>query len=142
MEHSFKISCSKENLKEVRRFVNTVLNGYPISESEKNLLTLAVDEVCANLIIHTHKNNPNEFIVLNIGRENDTLIFEIIDTGESFNLLNYAEKSIDEIVKEKRKGGLGIMLVKRIMDDIRIYNTASQNICRLYKKLPPKEDHS
>ena len=135
MEHSIKISCSKDNLKEVRRYVANVLSGYPISDSDKNLLTLAVDEICANLIIHTHKCDPTEFITLNIGRENDTLVFEIIDTGESFNLLNYEEKSIDEIVKEKRKGGLGIMLVKRIMDDIQIYNAPSYNVCRLYKKI-------
>jgi serine/threonine-protein kinase RsbW len=139
MEHSFKISCSKDNLKEVRRYVNNVLTNYPISDSEKNLITLAVDEVCANLIIHTHKCDPNEFITLNIGREGDMLVFEIIDTGESFNLLNYTEKSIDEIVKEKRKGGLGIMLVKRIMDDIRIYNAPMHNVCRLYKKITIKE---
>ncbi|HYG40386.1 MAG TPA: ATP-binding protein [Cytophagales bacterium] len=135
MEHNFKISCSKENLKEVRRFVNAVLSGYPISESEKNMITLAVDEVCANLIIHSHKCNPKEFITLNIFEQKGMLVFEIIDDGDSFNLLQHEEQSLYNIVKQKRKGGLGIMLVKRIMDDIQIYNAPDHNVCRLYKKI-------
>lgn len=135
MEHNLKISCSKENLKEVRRFVNTALSSYHISESEKNMITLAVDEVCANLIIHSHKNNPKEFIILNILEQNGMLVFEIIDNGESFNLLQHEEQPLNQIVKQKRKGGLGIMLVKRIMDDIQIYNAPNYNVCRLYKKI-------
>lgn len=135
--HNFKISCSKENLKEVRRYMNNVLSGYPFTESDKNMITLAVDEVCANLIIHSHKCDPKEFILLNIFEQKDTLVFEIIDNGESFNMLQYEEQAINQIVKQKRKGGMGIMLVKKIMDDIQIYNAPSYNVCRLYKKIPP-----
>lgn len=99
------------------------------------MITLAVDEVCANLIIHSHKNNPKEFIILNIQEQNGMMVFEIIDNGESFNLLKHEEQPINQIVKQKRKGGLGIMLVKRIMDDIQIYNAPNYNVCRLYKKI-------
>jgi serine/threonine-protein kinase RsbW len=135
MNHSFKLYCNKEKLKDVREFVKSVLSEYQVGENDINMLTLAVDEVCANLIIHNHQCNPEESIVLNINYNNGAVTFEIIDTGNSFNMLNYEEKPIRQIVREKRKGGLGIMLVKKIMDDIQISTGPSYNVCRLYKKI-------
>jgi len=135
MVHSFKVACEKDNLKQVRSFVETTLNEYPVSDIDKNMMILAVDEVCANLIIHNHKCNPEDFIILNIKFINGSMMFEIIDEGDSFNMLNYEESSLKQIIKDKKKGGLGIMLVKRIMDNIELSSDNSHNVCRLYKRI-------
>jgi serine/threonine-protein kinase RsbW len=42
------------------------------------------------------------------------------------------------VIKSKRKGGLGIILVKRIMDKIEFESIQNKNICRLYKILKSK----
>ena len=138
MTYKFRTRCSKSKLREVRSFVNKVLQEYSIPEVEINKLVLAVDEICANLMIHSHDCNPKESIELLIHvNENEGITFEITDQGIGFNTSNYKEPSLQEIVREKKKGGIGLMLVKRIMDQVEFKNESNHNVCRLYKKLKP-----
>lgn len=136
MTYKFNTQCSKSKLREVRSFVNNVLHEYSIPEVEINKLVLAVDEICANLMIHSHDCNPKESIELLIHvNENDGITFEITDQGIGFNTSKYKEPSLQEIVREKKKGGLGLMLVKRIMDQVEFKNDSTHNVCRLYKRI-------
>lgn len=135
MTYRFKTKCSKSKLREVRSFVNKVLQEYAISEIEINKLVLAVDEICANLIIHSHDCNPKDSIELLIHvKENEGIVFEISDDGIAFNSNNYIEPTIPEIVRGKKKGGLGLLLVKKIMDQVEFKNVDNHNVCRLVKK--------
>jgi serine/threonine-protein kinase RsbW len=65
--------------------------------------------------------------------KNDPVIFEIIDDGTVFDINHFVEPGIDSIIHEKRKGGLGIRLVKTIMDKVEYDNRSGKNICRLVK---------
>lgn len=135
MVYKTKFPCTKDRLSDVRVFLSDVLAKHAIPDVEQNTLILAVDEVCANLIIHSHKCNPDDFIELKVDIDDGTEItFEIKDQGTGFNIAEYQEPSISDIVKQKRKGGIGLMLVRRIMDEIELVKGKKQNIYRLYKK--------
>lgn len=136
MKYCYKVPCKKEKLKEIRCFVQEVLNKHGLSEVDVSTLVLAIDEVCANLIIHSHSCNPKESIELEIKVDKRSgLIFNIIDKAEIFNINEYKEPTLEDIVKKQRKGGIGLILVKRIMDDIQIISKNKQHICRLVKKI-------
>lgn len=136
MEYKYKIPCSKSKLGEIREFLHRVLSENSIPEVTVNSLILAVDEVCANLIIHSHNCNPNDFLELRVklnGQKDIT--FDIIDHGDGFDIKNYKEPLISDIVKQKRKGGIGLMLVRRIMDEIQLIEGKKKNVYRLHKKI-------
>ena len=119
--------------------MDETLGQYSISDVDLNMLVLAVDEICANLIVHTY--NPQEAvdcIELHINvEENKGITFEIIDrNNEGFNIINYKEPMLKELVQSRRKGGLGLMLVKRIMDEVQFKTNGNKNICRLFKRIP------
>jgi serine/threonine-protein kinase RsbW len=65
------------------------------------------------------------------------LIFEIVDDGSIFNINQFNSDDINNLVHEKRKGGLGIRLVKTIMDDVEYFSRDGKNICRLTKQMMP-----
>ncbi|MBL3654853.1 ATP-binding protein [Fulvivirga sp. 2943] len=136
MKYCYKVPCQKEMLREIRSFVKDVLDKHGLSEEDISTLVLAIDEVCANLIIHTHKCNASDSIELEIKfKKNKEVIFSIIDKAEMFNINQYEEPTLDEIIKRRRKGGVGLILVKRIMDDIQITTDQKKHICRLSKKI-------
>jgi len=136
MEYNFETSCSKTKLADIRSFVRSVLKEHQIADVDINSMVLAVEEVVANLIIHSHNCNPREIIKLNILIEkNQGITFKIIDKGVGFNISEYKEPSINEIIRQKKKGGIGLILVKRIMDDVEYINNSSHNVYRLYKKM-------
>ena len=122
----------------MRSFLSAILKPIGLSEIVQNQLILAVEEVCANLIIHSHGCNPNDSIRLRVTDDPQKIIFEIFDFGEGFNILEYEAPDLSKVIKEKRKGGLGILLVKKIMDKIEFESKNSQNVCRLVKQLKSK----
>lgn len=130
------LSCQTSALSELRGFLQQNLATYTLSEVDRHQVTLAVEEVCANLIIHSHGCNPKDQIQLEIKDACDKVIFEITDEGIAFNLIDYEAPQIKQVVEEKRKGGLGILLVKKIMDEIEFESINGKNICRLIKNFP------
>lgn len=139
MKYSIKVPCCKSKLKTIRSFVDETLGQYVLSDIDLNMLVLAVDEVCANLIVHADIDDKmsDECIVLNILIRKNTIVFEVIDQKDhGFDFSNYREPRLEDLVKTRRKGGLGLMLVRRIMDDVEFKTKDHINVCRMVKKMP------
>jgi serine/threonine-protein kinase RsbW len=138
MNYSFKVPCCKDKLQSIRDFVKNILDHYDLSEVDTHQLVLAVDEVCANLMIHSHHCNPDESIELLISvDEKNGITFEIRDEGAGFNITDYREPDLKDIIGTRRKGGVGLMLVRRIMDHIEFDCCAKKrhNVYRLRKTI-------
>ena len=138
MNYSYKVPCCKDQLQSVRNFVRNTLRNYTITDIEMHQLVLPVDEVCSNLMIHSHQCNPKHSLELRIVIDEEAgITFEIFDYGKGFNFKQYKEPCINQIIKDKRKGGVGLLLVRRIMDqiDYDFHKKTHRNVYRLYKKL-------
>lgn len=136
MSHKLNLSCCTSALVELRSFLQLSLKTYGFSEVDRHQLILAVEEVCANLIIHSHACNPKELIYLEVKELKKKLTIEITDNGDAFNLLEYEVPDLKKVIEEKRKGGIGILLVKKIMDEIEFESKNGKNTCRLIKNFP------
>jgi serine/threonine-protein kinase RsbW len=136
MNYQYNIGCSLSNLKGVREFIRHSLEGHGVSDLEMGAIVLALDEMCSNLMIHAHHCNPDHLIALNIHiPDKGHFVFEIIDDGSMFDINQFREPELDNLVHEKRKGGLGIRLVKSIMDKVEYVKEDGKNICRLTKSV-------
>ena len=136
MSYQFSIGCSLENLKGMRDFVRRSLRSHVASDVVLNEIILALDEMCSNLMIHAHHCNPDHKLEMHIDiPQKGKVIFEIMDDGEMFDINRFQEPKLDNLIHEKRKGGLGIRLVKSIMDEVLYTTRNGRNICRLTKKV-------
>ena len=136
MKSNISVPCEKRNLQQIRNFIIDVLNKQHLPEIEVHSMVLAVDEVCANLMIHSKKSAENHSIeVAIIINSKERVVFEIMDKGRGFDLRKYPEPDIKDIIKQKRKGGVGLLLVKRIMDEIDFIDKKDYHIVRLIKNL-------
>ena len=134
MNYKYKVGCSIENLKGVRDFIRGALKDHGVPDLQISEMVLALDEMCSNLMIHAHHCNPDDLFELHIIVEkNKPVVFEIIDDGNAFDINQFSEPELGNLVNEKRKGGLGIRLVKSIMDKIEYQNQSGKNVCRLIK---------
>jgi serine/threonine-protein kinase RsbW len=129
------INCSLQELKVARSFINEQLQLIHVSDNDINMITLSVDEVCANLIIHALKLNLEDKIEITLFKENNGIRVNILDHGISFNPVNFKEKSLEVLVKEKKKGGLGLILVNKIMDKIDYHIEETYNVCSMFKNV-------
>jgi serine/threonine-protein kinase RsbW len=136
MSYQYNIGCSLSNLKGIREFIRTSLKEQGLSEIDMAAIILALDEMCSNLMIHAHHCNPDHRLELHLDvTEKDQLIFEIVDEGNIFNINQFNSDNIGNLIHEKRKGGLGIRLVKSIMDKVEYFERDGKSVCRLTKQM-------
>ena len=134
MKTKFTTICSREKLSEIRAFLSSVLVNLSVAESVKNEIILAVDEACANAMIHGNNCDEDKPLQLEVEHHGNKLTVEISDIGDSeINVEEYQDRTIDDLIRERRKGGLGLKLIYSIMDDVSYYSRDSRNICALTK---------
>jgi len=109
------------------------------------VIAVAVDEAVANAIIHGHGEKSEKNIELSLEMSDKRLAIEINDIG-LFDAKKQGkkQKDIQTILKEKRKGGLGLKLIYSIMDLVTFYTKGDKSHCLMVKLLPPSppEDQS
>ncbi len=136
MQYKYNIGCSLDNLLGARDFIRQSLKKHVASEVMLNEIVLALDEMCSNLMIHAHHCDPDHLLDLVIKIEpKGNVVFEIMDDGTIFDINAFDEPSLDNLISVKRKGGLGIRLVKTIMDNIEYLTRDGRNVCRLTKRV-------
>lgn len=127
--------CSKQSLPKIRAFVEGELRALDVKEAMTHQLVLAVDEACANSIIHQHSCDGKTRIQLSISRIGDALHIELIDKGDPFPIHEYKPQDLNEIIKDRKRGGLGIFLITKIMDKIELIQQEDNFTYRFTKYL-------
>ncbi len=137
MQTSFSTICAREKLSDIRRFLHQVLAKVQVAEAVKQEIVLAVDEACANAIIHGNQCDVSKHLQLEVAVENNQLIVHISDVGDfEQDLASHQDKDLDELIQQRKRGGLGLKLIYTIMDSVAYTREGSRNVCTLRKQLP------
>ena len=113
-------------LHRIRQFVTGIASESGMSEEDLDNIELAVDEACANVIEHGYApDDPDKNITIRMEIDTSKLVLTIIDQGKQFDPRSRKNPDIKTLVNMKRDGGLGISLIKRVMDVID-YRTTSE----------------
>lgn len=134
--HKYKIRFPSvtENLEVVRDFVHKLANKAGFTADDADKISLAVDEACTNVIKHAHKYNARRMIDLEV--RFDTAQFEIVitDKGKGFNPAQLPNPDLNKYIHEAKKGGLGIHLMRTLMDEVNYsFNPGVKNQVSLIK---------
>ena len=131
-ELSISISAKTEMLKMVVELTKhiAVLNQFSIPDAEK--ISLAVDEATTNVIAHSYKKREEETLRLEFFLDFTGIKIRIIFAGIPPQLQEN-KVELSEMIKAKRKGGLGVKLMRSIMDSVEYKTEGSINSCEMIK---------
>ena len=113
------VQSRTENLSKIRDFVSNKASETGMSNDEVENIMLAVDEACTNIIKHAYKSFPDGEIIIKVEHNSDKLLITIVDYGNSFDPLVVPDPDLPKYYKDGRVGGLGMYLMKSLMDDIK-----------------------
>ena len=135
IEDSRVFKSTTNALADVREFVDKCAVRFGFGEKEVSEITLAVDEACTNVIKHAYKGNPDaefEVRILASGTE-----FQVVvrDWGASFKPEEVPLPNIKDKVKRHKAGGLGIFLMRKLMDTVEYRGQDASNEVRLVRNL-------
>jgi anti-sigma regulatory factor (Ser/Thr protein kinase) len=102
---------------------------------------MAVDEATTNVMQHAYKGAEDREIEIHFDPEGESLDVLILHDGEPLGQVPMPGFDLDKLVAERRKGGMGIYIMRQMMDDLRFGKAGSgKNMCVMvrYKERKPK----
>lgn len=129
---SLEVPSELGSLEAIRGFLAENLKKLDLLETEYFKIELSVIEICTNIIKYAYPREQGE-IALKIWRERERLFLEIRDSGIPFDPTNAKEPDIHEIIRKRKKGGLGIFLSRKFMDGFDYRREDRQNVLTVSK---------
>jgi anti-sigma regulatory factor (Ser/Thr protein kinase) len=133
---TLNVPSSTENLAMIRDFVASIGTKAGFDENEVARITLAVDEACANVIEHAYSSDETRLVTIRATLDSEDLSFEIVDNGRGFEPMQVSEDDVVELIRQRKSGGLGLRLIRAVMDDVKYQITPGEkNELRMVKHL-------
>ena len=107
-----------EFLDEIRSFVADVARQGGFSEKEIYSLQLAADEAASNIVEHAYDGIKNGEIRVGCDMRGDDIIITMHDDGKPFDPSKVKAPNIKADLSERQVGGLGIYLMRKLMDEV------------------------
>ena len=98
-------------------------------------LNLALEEAVANVMKYAYPEGETHDIVLSVKLIDNRLIFKLIDTGKPFDPTIVPDADVNLSAEDRQIGGLGIFLVRQIMDSVEYRRIDGKNILTMIKLL-------
>jgi len=118
----------------VRAFIRKILEGLGLPEEEVFKVELSVHEVCVNIALYAYPKKKGD-IRISVWQESGCLAVEVRDAGVPFDPGKAPSPKLENYVHAGRRGGLGIYLFRKLLDDFNYRREQGQNILTLYKNL-------
>lgn len=98
-------------------------------------LNIALEEAISNIILYAYPEKMGEFITLTAVNNDGSLIFTISDSGVEFDPTKVDEADVTLTAEERGIGGLGIYLIRQIMDEVVYKRIENKNVLTIKKNL-------
>ena len=117
-----KLPAESENLDIIRKFISGIAANMGFTEDDIYQIELAVDEACANIINHAydgHEEGGKEPLInVTVRSKPDRIEITIADRGIGFDPQTIQSPDMEAYLRDKRRGGLGVHLIRTLMDDV------------------------
>ena len=127
------INANIDDLDRILDFVNTELDSHGFSQTVIPDVDLAVEEIFINISNYAYETACGE-VTLFVSVADNEVVFRFEDAGKPFNPLDVPAPDLDVPLMERDIGGLGILFVKQIMDDITYSYSCGKNILTMKKR--------
>lgn len=128
----------RNSLQDVATAVSQVATLVAQSGGDRSLqesFAIVFDELLSNIVRHAYPDDAAHVIECEIRRDDASIVATIVDDGDSFNPLEYPVPDTSAPLEERAVGGVGLHLVRRMMDDMRYERRDGRNVLTLIKSL-------
>ena len=98
-------------------------------------LNLVLEEAVSNVILYAYPKEEHQEIVLTAKMTNKNLIFVLTDSGKEFDPTQAPDADVTLSAEERQIGGLGIFLIRQIMNEVEYQRIEGKNVLTLGKQI-------
>ncbi|MDR2964391.1 MAG: SpoIIE family protein phosphatase [Treponema sp.] len=126
------LEADTENLQRVFNCLEDVFSKTTVSTKLRQNVKLAVEEIFINIVNYAYRPGKGN-VAIRFWIKDDSLIIEIEDCGVPYNPLQKEDPDITLGSDQRQIGGLGIFMVKKLMDQVEYKYENGKNILTLKK---------
>ena len=135
--YSFELKNDLSELSSLQQHLKTCGQVFGLSDDCLFEIHIGLDELFTNIVLYGFKDELQHQVKFTIKMDNDLLAIQVEDEGIPFNPLEARDPEIPLDVATVKIGGLGIYLIKKLMDDICYKRYRGKNKLTLRKQLKP-----
>ncbi len=130
-----KFQAKFELLDEIREFVGTIARENGFGDKDVYNIQLATDEAASNIIEHAYEGVTDGVLDLSCGMNEQTLVITLVDHGLPFDPSGVPMPDLQADLVDRKIGGLGIFLMRKLMDDVHYHSNADKsNVLTMIKR--------
>lgn len=135
LNQAIRLDATLEQVEAARDFVGEMASKLALSPQAKHDLELVVTEALTNVVEHAYEFAENEAFELEVKAEEGSFTVLIRHDGKDFDPHQKADPVMQEYLAQRRVGGLGLYLIKKLMDEVE-YGTdpEGRRVIRLVKR--------
>ena len=122
-----EITSDVEQLPSVYAQIGDFCRAWNVSEAATHDTRLCLEEYIVNLISYGYEDTTPHQVQIDLVRIADGLYSEVFDDGREFDPLNVEPVDLDVPLADRPIGGLGVHLIRNLMDDLRYERIADRN---------------
>ena len=133
-----KTLCLANNITEIPRLAGAVRafgEKHNLAEEVIHHMHLALEEIITNIIRYAYTDEEKHEIAVYFRLDNEAIALEVHDDGIPFNPLSVPVADVQKPLEEREIGGLGIHLVRNVIDTFQYRRERNNNILIMKKKL-------
>ena len=131
---SVQFTAKFEFLDEIREFVGDIARAGGFGAKDVYNIQLAADEAASNIIEHAYEGVSNGLMELSCGVSGNVITIILVDHGESFDPSAIPLPDLKADLSERKIGGLGIFLMRKLMDEVHYEIKPKGNILTMTKR--------
>lgn len=135
MEKSIILANDISEISRLYEFVEEVGNDFELSPDIVFNLNLVLEEAVVNIINYAYPKEEHESIYLSARMHEGSIVLVLTDTGKEFDPTAVPEADVTLSADDRQIGGLGIFLIRQIMNEVKYERIEGKNVLTLEKKL-------
>ena len=135
MEKSIILANDISEISRLYEFIEEVGNDFSLTPDIVFNLNLVLEEAVVNIINYAYPKEDHQHIYLSAKMRDDSIVLVLTDTGKEFDPTAAPEADVTLSADEREIGGLGIFLIRQIMNEVKYERIEGKNVLTLEKKI-------
>ena len=135
MKRDLTFKNDEQELSRVAEFMEAVCDELQLDMRAAMKLQLAIEEMVTNVIFYAYPEGTSADITLIAESDGKELTFVLSDSGKPFDPTAKEDADLDVNPMDREQGGMGILIVKNIMNEVSYQRLGDMNQLTMKKKL-------
>jgi anti-sigma regulatory factor (Ser/Thr protein kinase) len=136
--YTLTVTSELDKLETIAAFIEQATRTMGMDAEDIYAMQLAVDEACTNVIDYAYQGRHGQPVTVECCEDDGRCMVVIRDHGRPFDPARIPSPDLHAPLSRRRIGGLGIYLMRKLMDDVRFhFDTVHGNELTLVKAIRP-----